>query len=161
MRKCYYVYITTNPSKKVLYTGVTNDLEQRIIEHYLNRGDIKTFAGRYFCYCLVYWEDFQWIEDAIAREKEIKGLVRRKKLELIKKTNPRLRFFKCGSSKQLAAKRCFATLSITCSCIVILNEVKDLMEVWYVIKLDASLRKHNVKKIKKYGSPHQTRSQVH
>ena len=35
----YFVYITTNPSRKVLYTGMTNDLEQRIIEHYLNRGD--------------------------------------------------------------------------------------------------------------------------
>lgn len=54
-------------------------------EHYLNRGKRKTFAGRFYCYCLVYWEDFQWIQDVIAREKEIKGWVREKKLELIKK----------------------------------------------------------------------------
>ena len=92
MSRTYYVYITTNPSKRVLYTGMTNDLEQRIIEHYLNRGNPETFAGKYFCYCLVYWEDFGWVEDAIAREKEIKGWVRRKKLELIKKDNPRMGF---------------------------------------------------------------------
>ena len=96
MNRRYYVYITTNPSRKVLYTGVTNDLEQRIIEHYLNRGNPKTFAGRYYCYCLVYWEDFQWIQDAIAREKEIKGWVRKKKLEMIAKTNPKLNFLNAG-----------------------------------------------------------------
>lgn len=81
----YFVYITTNPSKQVLYTGVTNSLSRRMTEHYLNRGKRKTFAGRFYCYCLVYWEDFQWIQDVIAREKEIKGWVREKKLELIKK----------------------------------------------------------------------------
>jgi putative endonuclease len=96
MNQRYYVYITTNPSKEVLYTGMTNDLEQRMIEHYLNRGNQKTFAGKYYCYCLVYWEDFSWVQDAIAREKEIKGWVRRKKLELIKKDNPQLNFLNVG-----------------------------------------------------------------
>lgn len=55
----YYTYITTNPAKKVLYTGMTNDLAQRVIEHYLNRGQHKTFVGRYYCYLLVYYEEYQ------------------------------------------------------------------------------------------------------
>lgn len=84
----YYVYITTNPSKAVLYTGMTNDLSQRITEHYINRGDPKTFAGKYYSYILIFWEEYQWVHDAIAQEKEIKGWTRKKKLELIKKENP-------------------------------------------------------------------------
>ena len=43
----YYVYILTNFTKTVLYTGVTNNLEQRIVEHYLSRGNSKTFTGKY------------------------------------------------------------------------------------------------------------------
>ncbi len=88
----YYTYITTNPAKKVLYTGMTNDLAQRIVEHYLNRGHTKTFAGRYYCYLLVYYEEYQWVQDAMAREKEIKGWTRNKKLKLIQETNPSLNF---------------------------------------------------------------------
>lgn len=88
----FYVYITTNPDKQVLYTGVTNDLPQRVTEHYLNRGDPKTFAGRYYCYLLVHWEYFKYINSAIAREKEIKGWSRKKKLNLIKENNPGMMF---------------------------------------------------------------------
>jgi putative endonuclease len=84
----YFVYIVTSPSKKVLYTGVTNNLEQRLVEHYLNRGNRKTFAGRYSCYHLVYYEEFKYISEAIAREKEIKGWKRRKKEGLINTKNP-------------------------------------------------------------------------
>lgn len=69
----YYIYIITNPRKSVLYTGVTNDLERRVSEHYENRGKPETFAGKYFCYNLIYWEQFSDINDAIAREKEIRG----------------------------------------------------------------------------------------
>jgi putative endonuclease len=79
----YDVYIITNKLKTVLYTGVTNNLQQRIIEHYLNRGNPKTFAGRYNCYLLLYYEDFDYINDAIAREKEIKKWPRQKKESLI------------------------------------------------------------------------------
>ena len=50
----YYTYLTTNPGKTVLYTGMTNDLAQRILEHYLQRGIRKTFAGRYYCFHLLY-----------------------------------------------------------------------------------------------------------
>lgn len=88
MKHRYYTYITTNPAKRVLYTGMTNNLEQRVIEHYLNKGDNKTFAGRYHCYCLLFWEEYQWVHDAIAREKELKGWSRQKKIDLIKSVNP-------------------------------------------------------------------------
>ena len=48
----------TNPNKTVLYLGVTNDLERRLDEHYQNRGNKKSFAGRYHCFKLVYWKWF-------------------------------------------------------------------------------------------------------
>ena len=88
----YYVYITTNPGKTVLYTGVTNDLGRRLIEHYDNKGNKKNFAGKYYCYKLIYYEHYPEVNQAIFREKEIKNLTRRKKLELIKTTNPKLNF---------------------------------------------------------------------
>jgi putative endonuclease len=88
----YNVYITTNSKKQVLYTGVTNDLEYRLIEHYLNRGNIKTFAGRYYCYCLIYFEKHHSIEGAIEREKEIKDWNRLKKETLINEVNPEWKF---------------------------------------------------------------------
>ncbi len=84
----YYVYITTNPGKTVLYVGVTNDIEVRLQQHYLNRGDKKSFAGRYFCYKLIYYEFLSDINQAIFREKEIKNMSREKKESLIKKKNP-------------------------------------------------------------------------
>lgn len=84
----YYVYITTNPDKTVLYVGVTNDIERRLFEHRENRGKWKTFAGRYFCYNLIWFEHFSDINEAIMREKEIKGWRREKKELLIAKSNP-------------------------------------------------------------------------
>ena len=77
----FYTYIVTNPERNVLYTGVTNDLAQRLIEHWVNRSNPKTFAGKYYCYNLIYFEELQYINDAIAREKEIKGWRRQKKLD--------------------------------------------------------------------------------
>ena len=84
----FAVYITTNKNKTVLYTGITNDLESRIIEHYMNRNNKKTFAGRYNAYFLIYYESFAYVRDAIAREKQIKDWRREKKVELIDKFNP-------------------------------------------------------------------------
>ena len=84
----YYVYITTNPGRTVLYTGMTNDLYTRIKQHEENEGNPKTFTGRYFCYNLIYWERFQWVQDAIAQKKEIKGWTRTRKEALIDQTNP-------------------------------------------------------------------------
>ncbi|MDL5047706.1 GIY-YIG nuclease family protein [Oscillatoria amoena NRMC-F 0135] len=108
MSQRFYVYITTNPSKRVLYTGMTNMLDQRIIEHYLHRGNPKTFAGKYYCYCLVYWEEYQRVKDAIAGEKEIKGWLRQKKLTLIKKQNPGLKFLNTSIMNDWPPKSAFA-----------------------------------------------------
>ncbi len=84
----YYVYITTNPQKTVIYTGVTNDLARRMSEHYLDSITIKkTFAGKYNCYKLIYYEYFEYINQAIAREKEIKGWSKSKKVDLVKSEN--------------------------------------------------------------------------
>ena len=88
----YTVYIVTKPTKSVLYVGITNDLAQRLVEHYMERGKPSTFAGRYYCYNLLYYEDFQYVEDAIAREKEIKKWRRSKKEALINKFNPERKF---------------------------------------------------------------------
>lgn len=90
----YFVYITTNPGKDVFYTGMTNDLYTRMVQHYENRGKPKTFAGRYYCYNLVYFERLGSALAAIEREKEIKGWSRAKKLKLIRSINPSLDFLK-------------------------------------------------------------------
>lgn len=84
----FYVYILTNPNKTALYIGVTNDLNVRLQQHLDNRGDKRTFAGKYHCYLFVHYEHFTHIERAIAREKEIKKWRREKKDQLIATTNP-------------------------------------------------------------------------
>ncbi len=84
----FYVYIVTNPQRTVLYTGMTNDLVRRMIEHYESRGQNDKFAGKYYCYNLIYWEFHQYVNNAIAREKEIKGWRREKKVALIESLNP-------------------------------------------------------------------------
>ena len=89
----YYVYITTNPGKTTLYTGVTNDLKLRLQQHYHNRGKKESFAGRYYCYKLVYFETYSDIKQAIRREKEIKDLSREKKKALIASKNPKWNFY--------------------------------------------------------------------
>lgn len=69
-----------------LYTGVTNDLHRRVSEH--QQGLVKGFTEKYNCTKLIYYEHFGHVNDAIAREKVIKGWVRKKKEELIKTVNP-------------------------------------------------------------------------
>jgi putative endonuclease len=81
----YYVYIMTNRSK-TLYTGVTGYLERRVLEH--KQGIKGEFAARYKIDRLVYFERFGDIHAAIAREKQIKGLLRIKKIALIVSMNP-------------------------------------------------------------------------
>lgn len=88
----YFVYILTNPAKTVLYTGVTNDLERRLIEHFRARGNRKTFAGRYYCYHLLHFEEFSSSSSAIDREKEIKDWNRSKKENLINSQNQEWHF---------------------------------------------------------------------
>ncbi|HEY9001675.1 MAG TPA: GIY-YIG nuclease family protein [Mucilaginibacter sp.] len=82
----YYVYILANKVNTVFYTGVTSDLEGRIWQH--KQKVYKGFTSRYECNRLVYYEEFQWIQDAIAREKQIKGGSRQKKIDLIVASNP-------------------------------------------------------------------------
>lgn len=106
----FYIYIVTNPARKVLYTGVTNDLSQRLMEHWMNRGGLQTFAGKYFCYNLIYYEEFKYVNDAIAREKEIKGWRREKKVALIDSKNPGWSFLNikiCGSWPPVEIKKRF------------------------------------------------------
>ena len=88
----YFVYITTNESKTVLYVGFTNNLSQRLTEHFINKGKPSTFAGRYYCYHLIHFERFQYVQHAMAREKQIKGWLRAKKIDLLEKENPQWDF---------------------------------------------------------------------
>ena len=92
--KMYYVYILTNHTRNVLYVGVTNDLKRRVREHEKEKGKFKTFAGRYFCYKLVFYETFDDPNLAIRREKVIKNMSREMKFDLIKKRNPYLHFYR-------------------------------------------------------------------
>lgn len=87
-----FVYITTNPEKTVLYTGMTNNLASRMNQHDENRGKPDSFAGRYPCYKRLYWERFQYVQHAIAREKQLNGWSRKKKEALIATMNPAWNF---------------------------------------------------------------------
>ena len=84
----YYVYILTNKNKTVLYTGVTNNLKQRLEFHKNPLPFSKAFTKKYNCFFLIFFEHFFSIDDAIAREKQIKGFGRTKKENLISNFNP-------------------------------------------------------------------------
>ena len=85
MHKTYYVYLITNWNNKVLYIGVTNNLERRIYQH--KNKLIKDFTEKYNVNKLVYFEQTNDIESAITREKEIKHWRREKKNRLIESNN--------------------------------------------------------------------------
>ncbi len=82
----YYVYITASKRNGTLYTGVTNNLARRIYEH--REKVAVSFTARYDVSQLVYYEEFQLIGDAIAREKKLKRWKRAWKIELIEGFNP-------------------------------------------------------------------------
>lgn len=82
----YYVYILTNQSNKVLYIGVTNNLFRRTAEHLAECGSV--FTRRYNVDKLVYYEMFEHMNDAIAREKYLKEKKRQVKLDFINSMNP-------------------------------------------------------------------------
>ena len=86
--KTYYVYIMTN-RKGTLYTGMTNDLTRRVYEH--RNKLVKGFTEQYNINRLIYYEDTDDVTEAIAREKQIKGWTRKKKIELIRKMNPKFK----------------------------------------------------------------------
>jgi putative endonuclease len=83
--KSYYVYIMTNKSK-TLYTGVTNNLERRVYEH--KHKLVPGFTGKYNITKLVYYAETNDVQEALAREKQIKGWLRSKKIALIEAENP-------------------------------------------------------------------------
>lgn len=85
MRKTYYVYIMANRHNTVLYTGMTNDLARRVLEHKEKRG--SKFTRRYNIDRLVYFEEHPRAQDAIDREKQIKEGSRQKKVALIEREN--------------------------------------------------------------------------
>jgi putative endonuclease len=82
-----YVYIMTNQNNSVLYTGVTSNLKQRV---YLHKTKLypKSFTAKYNIDKLVYFEEHNSIENAIEKEKQIKGGSREKKIVLINNLNP-------------------------------------------------------------------------
>ena len=81
----YYVYIMTNPSR-TLYTGVTNDLVRRVDQH--KRKVLEGFTKRYDLTMLVFYEETPDVHVAIAREKQIKGWLRERKIALVESMNP-------------------------------------------------------------------------
>ncbi|WP_026711712.1 GIY-YIG nuclease family protein [Flavobacterium filum] len=89
----YYVYIITNKYRSTYYVGVTNNLRERLKQHKENSTtDTTTFASKYNLEFLVFYEKYTWIEEAIAREKELKKWRREKKLDLIRNSNPKFEF---------------------------------------------------------------------
>ena len=85
-----YIYIVTNYNNTTLYVGVTSDLANRIKQH-KNKIFPNSFSAKYNLNKLVYFEQFQMIGDAIAREKQIKAGSRLKKIQLIESLNPEWR----------------------------------------------------------------------
>ena len=86
MEHRYFVYIMTNQHNTVLYTGVTNDLVRRVFQH--REKTLPGFTSRYNVDKLVFFEETSDVLAAIAREKQIKGGSRRKKIALIEGLNP-------------------------------------------------------------------------
>ena len=83
--KTYYVYIMASASR-VLYVGVTNNIKRRAVEH--RQGRVPGFAAKYNTRELLYVELFGNVRAAIAREKQLKGWLRAKKIALIESRNP-------------------------------------------------------------------------
>lgn len=86
--KIYYVYISTNIRHTVFYAGITNDLLNRDHQH-KTKFNKESFTAKYNINKIVYYEEFGDVYMAIEREKQIKNLVRKKKIELIESINPK------------------------------------------------------------------------
>lgn len=84
--KTYYVYILASKKDGVLYIGITNSLERRVLEH--KSKQLKSFTERYFVHRLVYYEYYHDVNEAIYREKCLKRWKRDWKIRLIEKENP-------------------------------------------------------------------------
>jgi len=99
----YYVYIMTNRSR-TLYTGITSNLSKRVFQH--KTGVFPGFTSRYRIDRLVYYERFIGVATAIQREKQIKGLLRIKKLALIVSMNPEWKDLSEGWYDQYRPEKC-------------------------------------------------------
>ena len=84
--RTYWVYIVASKPNGTLYIGVTNSLERRVWQH--KKGEVAGFTKQYSVNRLVYFESFRDVENAIARETQLKGWLRRKKIALIEQENP-------------------------------------------------------------------------
>jgi len=82
----YWVYILTNKPNGTLYVGVTGGIDDRMERHF--KGEGSAFTTKYKLKILVYFEEFQYVEDAIKREKQLKNWHRQWKINLIKSSNP-------------------------------------------------------------------------
>jgi len=98
----FYVYILTNRSR-TLYTGITGRLKQRVWEHKI--GECDGFTKRYKIDRLVYYEAYKYVNNAIAREKQIKRWSKIKKVRLIVSMNPAWRDLSDGWYQELAGKK--------------------------------------------------------
>ncbi len=84
----YYVYIITNNYRSTFYIGMTSNLSERLKRHHNNIVEgKKTFAAKYNLEFLVYYEKFTWVQQAILREKELKGWKRERKIDFIRSFN--------------------------------------------------------------------------
>lgn len=103
--KDFFVYILSNKSNEVLYIGITNNLLRRVIEH--KQKTIKGFSYKYNTDRLVYYEQFERVELAIEREKQLKKWNRGWKDELIEKSNNNWNdlFYEIGGNDELLELR--------------------------------------------------------
>ena len=85
----YYVYMMQSSSRRALYIGMTNNLHRRVFQH--KTQEFEGFTDSYDAVRLVYWESFDEVHQAIAREKQLKNWRREKKLWLIATMNPKFR----------------------------------------------------------------------
>ncbi len=85
--KQYYVYIMASKRNGTLYIGITKDLLNRSFQHKLKQ-DPKSFTAKYKINRLIYFEEYQYVQDAILREKQLKKWNRQWKIKLIEKENP-------------------------------------------------------------------------
>ena len=92
-RRKYYVYILTS-DHNILYVGITGHLEGRMCQHQF--GLVEGFTKRYNIHHLIYYEEYDDVYDAINREKQIKRWSRKKKLDLIRRVNPKFEKLNAG-----------------------------------------------------------------
>jgi len=84
--KTFVVYILSNKRNGTLYVGFTNDLQRRMVEH--KNAVVESFTKRYGLTQLVYVESYKYVNDALRREKQLKGWQRQWKIDLIERQNP-------------------------------------------------------------------------